>query len=285
MMGILKKKGVKKMFRVGIQLLIIFLSSILLCVAYNIFLIPNQILSGGVTGIAMILGHVFPLNTGTMIFLLNLPIFILGYFKLGKKFIFYSIFSVAITTIFMQYIPVYSITSNLLLASVFGGVLGGTAVGLIFRSSGSTGGFDIISLIIRKKRDIPVGALGFLLNGAVITISGFIFGWEKALYTIIFIYATGRLIDLVHTSQLKLTLTIISSKADNIKQELLPHLKRGMTIWEAKGAFTQEKKGVIMMVITRYELSDVKEFIRKIDPNAFINITQTVEVVGVFRRE
>ncbi|PEZ08432.1 hypothetical protein CN326_05650 [Bacillus sp. AFS018417] len=268
-----------------IQLLIIFLSSILLCVAYNVFLIPNKILSGGVTGVAMILGHLFPLNTGIMISLLNLPIFILGYFKLGKKFIFYSIFSVVTTTIFMQYIPVYKITSNPLLASVFGGVFGGVAIGLIFRSSGSTGGFDIISFVIRKKRDIPVGALGFILNTVVIAISGFIFGWENALYTIIFIYATGRLVDVVHTTQLKLTLTIISSKPNNIKQELLPHFNRGMTIWEAKGAFTDEKKGVIMMVITRYELSDVKDFIRKIDPKAFVNITQTVDVVGVFRRE
>lgn len=273
------------MFRIMAQLFTIFLASVLLGVAYNMFFIPNKILSGGVTGIAMIIANLFPVNTGIMIFLLNVPIFLLGYFKLGRKFILYSVFSVAITTIAMQFIPVYNATSDQLLASVFGGVLGGIAIGFIFRSSGSTGGFDIISLIIRKKLDFPLGTLSFIFNLVVIVLSGFFFGWANAFYTIIGIYAMGRLIDVVHTGQLKVTLTIISAQADEIKQQLLSKLNRGMTIWEAKGAYSEEKRGVIMMVVTRYELSDIKAFIRKIDSNAFVNITQTIDVVGSFRRE
>ncbi|WP_230199156.1 YitT family protein [Risungbinella massiliensis] len=273
------------MFRIMTQIFTIFLASVLLGVAYNMFFIPNKILSGGVTGLAMIIANFFPVNTGVMIFLLNIPIFLLGYFKLGRKFILYSAFSVAVTTIAMQYIPNYNVTSDQLLASVFGGVLGGIAIGLIFRSSGSTGGFDIISLIIRKKWDFPIGTLSFTFNLVVIVLSGFFYGWENALYTIIGIYALGRLIDVVHTGQLKVTITIISAKADLIKQQLLSTLHRGMTIWEAEGAYTEEKREVIMMVVTRYELSDIKNLVRKTDSHAFMNITETIDVVGSFRRD
>jgi uncharacterized membrane-anchored protein YitT (DUF2179 family) len=278
-----REKGVA-MLHIVLQILSIFFSSVLLGLSYNIFLIPDQILSGGVTGVAMIIGHLFPINTGILIFILNIPIFSLGYFKLGKKFICYSVFSVVTTTMAMQYIPVFKVTSDHLLASVYGGVLSGLAVGFIFRAAGSTGGFDIISLIIRQKRDIPMGALGFALNAVVIMISGFVFGWENALYTIIAIYATGRLIDLIHTTQHKVTLTIISSKTEDLKQNLIAEFKRGLTVWDAEGVYTHERRGVIMMVISRYELSDVKNFIKKKDPGAFVNITHTIEVMGTFRR-
>jgi uncharacterized membrane-anchored protein YitT (DUF2179 family) len=278
-----REKGVA-MLHIVLQILSIFFSSVLLGLSYNIFLIPDQILSGGVTGVAMIIGHLFPINTGILIFILNIPIFSLGYFKLGKKFICYSVFSVVTTTMAMQYIPVFKVTSDHLLASVYGGGLSGLAVGFIFRAAGSTGGFDIISLIIRQKRDIPMGALGFALNAVVIMISGFVFGWENALYTIIAIYATGRLIDLIHTTQHKVTLTIISSKTEDLKQNLIAEFKRGLTVWDAEGVYTHERRGVIMMVISRYELSDVKNFIKKKDPGAFVNITHTIEVMGTFRR-
>lgn len=273
------------MLRIVYQLVTIFVASILLGAAYNLFLIPDHILSGGVTGVAMILGHLLSLNTGLLMFVLNIPIFILGYLKIGKKFIAFSTFSVAITTITMQYIPERIVTLDHLLASVFGGALIGLSIGFIFRSSGSTGGFDIISLAIRKKWDIPLGFLSFTLNSAVIIISGFIFGWENALYTIVTIYVASKVIDLIHTSQLKVTLTIISTQAENIKKQLLAQISRGMTVWEAEGAFSHEKRGVILMVVTRYELTDVKNLIRKIDSHAFVNITNTIEVIGTFRRD
>lgn len=266
------------------RLIIVFLSSVLIAFAFNSFLLPNSILSGGISGIAMMIGLVTPLNTGLTIFALNVPIFIAGYLKLGKKFVANSIYSVAVTSLAMQYIPQKAITDDSLLASVFGGVVAGIGIGLIFRFRGSTGGFDVIGLLLTLKRDFPLGGLIFAMNAVVVFISGFVFSWEEALYTMLSIYATGRVIDNIHTQHIKLTIMIITDQGDSVKGALLSELHRGITVVEGEGAYTKERRKILFVVISRYELSEVKAIIKKSDPNAFVNITQTVEVMGSFRR-
>ncbi|RXT08086.1 YitT family protein [Ammoniphilus sp. CFH 90114] len=267
------------------RLVIIFFSSILIGFAFNAFLLPNKILSGGVSGIAMMIGLVTTFNTGMTIFALNVPIFIVGFLKLGKKFVAHSVFSVAVTSLAMQYIPQKPFIDDPLLASIFGGVIAGIGIGLIFRFRGSTGGFDIIGLLLTLKRDMPLGVIIFALNAVVILISGFVFTWEEALYTLLSIYATGRVIDSIHTRHIKLTLMIITDQGDSVKGALLSELHRGITVVDGEGAFTKERRKILFVVISRYELSEVKAIIRKSDPNAFVNITQTVEVMGAFRRD
>ncbi|MGF7086476.1 uncharacterized membrane-anchored protein YitT (DUF2179 family) [Kroppenstedtia sanguinis] len=272
------------MFRRLIEIVTITVMSALIGFAFNMFLLPQEILSGGVSGIAMILGLRTPLNTGIIIFLINIPILLLGYFRLGQRFIAYSLLSVGVTSISMQWIPVRGIADDPILCSVFGGVVVGVATGLIFRSGASTGGFDIIGMVINQKKEFPLGELIFGMNAVVVFISGFIFDWERALYTMISIFASGKLIDAVHTRHVKLTLMIISSKGDAIKKKLLANFVRGVTVIDAEGAYTLEKRKVLFTVITRYELEDVKRVIRGTDPQAFVNITQTMDVMGYFRR-
>lgn len=279
-LGRLVRKG-DLMFR----LVIIFFASLLLAFAFNQFLIPNKILSGGISGIGMIIGLTTALNTGMAILALNVPIFIVGFMKLGKRFIAYSVFSVFVTTVAMQYIPQKPITTEPLLASVFGGVLVGIAVGAIFRFRGSTGGFDIIGLLLTLKRDFPLGNLIFSMNAVVVFFSGFLFSWDQALYTMLSIYTTGRVIDSIHTKHIKLTLMIITSVGDKVKESILSEFERGITIVDGEGAFTKEKRKVLFVVISRYELSEIKALIKKSDPHAFVNITQTIEVMGSFRKE
>ncbi|MEW9669077.1 YitT family protein [Ammoniphilus sp. 3BR4] len=267
------------------RVIIVFLASILVGVAFNMFLLPNKILSGGISGIAMMIGLVTPLNTGLTIFALNVPIFIVGFLKLGKKFVMNSAFSVAVTSLAMQYIPQKAFVDDPLLASIFGGVIAGIAVGLIFRFRGSTGGFDIIGLLLTLKRDVPLGVIVFSLNAVVIIISGFVFTWEEALYTLLSIYATGRVIDSIHTRHIKLTIMIITDQGDSVQGALLSELHRGITVLDGEGAYTKQRRKILFVVISRYELSEVKSIIKKSDPYAFVNITQTVEVMGTFRRD
>lgn len=273
------------MFRRLIDAVIIIVMSTFIGFSFNMFLLPHEILSGGVSGIAMILGLLTPFNTGLIIFLLNIPIIILGYFRLGKRFIIYSLLSVAVTSISMQWIPLQSISEEPILSAVFGGVIVGSATGLIFRSGASTGGFDIIGMVMNQKKDVPLGGLIFGMNAVVVFISGFVFDWDRALFTMVSIFASGKMIDAIHTRHIKLTLMIISDKGDAIKKRLLANFVRGVTVIDAEGAYTSEKRKVLFTVITRYELEDVKRVIRRTDSRAFVNITQTIDVLGSFRRE
>jgi uncharacterized membrane-anchored protein YitT (DUF2179 family) len=266
------------------RMIFIFFFSVLLAFAYNQFLLPHQILSGGISGIAMIIGLLTPMNTGIANLILNIPIFMVGYIKLGKKFILSSIFSVVVASIALVYIPVAAFSQDPVLSSIFGGVLAGVAVGFIFRSSASTGGFDIIGLLLTNRKEIQLGNLIFLMNAVVIFISGFLFNWDVALYTMLSIFATGKVIDTIYTNHVKLTLMIITGKGEEVRSRLLAKLGRGITILDGEGAYTKEKRKILFMVISRYELADVKKIVKEADTHAFINVTKTVEVIGFFRR-
>lgn len=266
------------------NVIIITLSSILVAFAYNYLLIPHEILSGGLSGIAIMLGIITPLNTGVLNLLLNLPLLILGVMKLGKRFISYTILSVAVLSVSLYIIPIHKATQEPILASLFGGVIVGFAMGMIFRAAGSSGGFDIIAMLLSRKRDFPLGTLIAAMNGIVVAASGFVFSWDAALLTLVSIYATGKVVDTIHTSHIKLTLMIITSKGDEVKQQLLEKLHRGVTIIDAKGAYSGEGRKVLITVITRYQLADVKSTIKETDPKSFVNILQTTEVIGMFDR-
>jgi len=265
--------------------LIIFAGSILLGFAFNMFLLPHEILSGGVTGIAMIFSLMLPINAGIWLFVLNIPILIIGWMKLGKMFIINSIYSVAVTSISMLYIPVMKVTEDVLLSSVFGGVLVGIGVGFIIRSYGSTGGFDVIGLLLTMKRDIPLGFMVFGLNSLVVFVSGFIFTWELAMYTMASIYITGLVVDRIHTRHIKLNMQVVTSKGDEVKKQLLENLYRGITVTEGEGAYSGNKVKILHSVITRYELAYVRPLIKEVDPDAFVSISETMEVMGNFRRD
>ncbi|UOQ91776.1 YitT family protein [Halobacillus shinanisalinarum] len=266
------------------RLAVLFVFSIVLGFAFNMFLLPHEVLTGGITGLAMVFGLLSPINSGIWLVILNIPILIIGWMKLGKEFIGNSIFSVVITSISMQYIPVLKVTDDVLLSAVFGGVIAGISIGFIIRFYGSTGGFDVIGLVLTQKRDIPLGGLIFGLNSVVVFISGFIFSWDLALYTMASIYITGIIIDRVHTRHIKLSLMVVSDRGDEIKGELIKNLIRGITVMDGQGAYSNTERKVLYTVISRYELAIVKSLITSVDPKAFVSISETVEVVGNFRR-
>lgn len=274
-----------KLIRLIFQMIVIGLCSMLFGFAFNTFLIPHQLTSGGVTGIAFFIHHFLHMNTGWIILLINIPLFLLGLKYLGKKFILFTGYAVIVLSLSMKFIPIHPISDDILLSSIIGGALYGIAVGILIRLGGSTGGTDIISLTLSKKRNMQVGFLNTCMNLIVVGISGLIFGWNITLYTIIAIYVAGRAVDMVYTTQNKLTLTIVTDKYEELTDALIHLHARGVTVTDAEGAYTHKPKKVLTTVITKYELSETKHTIRKVDQKAFVNIMQTMEVMGHFRRD
>lgn len=261
------------------------IGSLIVVVAFNLFLIPHGALSSGMSGISMILGMITPLNTGLANFLLNFPLLFFGYKMLGKKFILNSIFSVLIISLGLYFVPVQAIAKNTILSSIFGGALTGLGSGIVFRCSGSTGGFDIIGMIISRKKDFPVGVLLSGMNAVVIVISGFLFDWDTALNTMVSIFVTGKVVDTIYTDHAKLTLMIITDKGNEMKEHLLSNLYRGLTIMDGVGGYSNDKRNILFTVISRHELNEVKNLITDVDSVAFVNITETIEVMGLFHRK
>lgn len=261
---------------------IAILGSLIVAFAFNFFLVPYGILSSGIGGIALLLGIVTPFDAGLYNMVLNLPLLVLGYFKLGKSITFNTLLCVAALSIFLAVLPVQPATDNIMLSTIFGGIIAGFGVGLILKYSATSGGLDIIAMIISRTSNVSVGFLLTVMNGVIVLISGFVFNWTIALYTLLSIYLTGKTIDTIYTNHIKLTLQIVTSEGEAIREELLRSIYRGITITKGFGGYTNEPKDVLMMVVTRYETMQIKQIVRKHDPQAFINIFETVEVDGAF---
>ncbi|MBT2755087.1 YitT family protein [Mesobacillus foraminis] len=266
------------------QFLGIIFGSFIVAAAFNLFLIPHETMSSGLSGVSMIIGILTPLNTGIANFLLNLPLLVIGYLKLGRRFICNTILSVLVVSLGLYFIPVIEIAHDIILSSIFGGAITGFGIGVILRCSGSSGGFDIISMLLSRKMDFPIGTMLSAMNAIVILISGFLFDWDSALYTMVSIFVTGKVVDAIYTHHVKLTLMIITEKGEEMRQHLLDNVYRGLTVLDGIGGYSNQKRNVLMTVITRYQLGEVKNLITEVDPAAFVNITETVEVIGLFHK-
>ena len=274
------------------KMCIVILGALLNAIALNLFLIPANVYSSGFAGLAQLLSGIidlvglpFSISTGIILFALNVPIAIIAWKKVGKSFTFYSFLSVALMTLFMEIIPVQQVSPDIILNAVFGGVIGALGVGITLKYGASTGGMDVVALLLSRSQDKPVGVYLFILNGLIIVAAGALFGPEKSLYTLVALYATTRVVDAIHTRHEKLTMFIITNKSQELQQAIHAKLIRGITLVPARGAFTNEDKEMMMIVITRYELYDIQHIINNVDPHAFTNIVETSSVLGVFRKD
>jgi uncharacterized membrane-anchored protein YitT (DUF2179 family) len=273
----------KRIAIIGPIFLMIISAAVVAC-GFQLLLIPEKLLSSGTSGVAMVIGYVSGWSISWLYFALNIPILLWGYRILGKRFILLSTVTVLSTAFFLQVIPKIELTNDRLLAAVFGGVLVGIGSAVSLRYGGSSGGFDIIASIISRYRDLPIGILTVLLNTLVVAALGFLQDdWNAALYSMLSIYLTGRLIDAVYTPHHKITLFIVTNNTQELASRLLK-LPRGVTILKTRGAFTSEERDMLMTVTTRYELAELRKMIAEVDSKAFVNIVQTIDVIGEFRR-
>lgn len=263
---------------------VVVLGAAFIACGFNLFLVPLHLLSGGVSGLSMLVNYFTPISLSVLYFVFNIPMLVAGWFQLGKRFIILSILSVVATTWLIAVVPETSLVSDTLLAAVFGGVLVGIGAGISFRAGGSSGGFDIIGSIVTRYRDFPIGNILVAMNGVVILAAGYLQdNWNLALASIVSIFVTGKVVDMIHVSHFKVTVYIITNETDALLGQLLER-PRGVTKIKTQGAFSNVEKDMLMTVTTRYELAELKRIIKQTDPKAFVNIVETVGVMGSFRR-
>jgi len=294
MVGVYKEIKYKEVLLLLLEikkLVVVVIGALLNAISLNLFLIPADVYASGFTGVAQLISRTleeftpFYISTGFLLLLLNIPVAVLGWFKVGKSFTLYSFISVAATTFFLTLIPIEHLSQDILLNAVFGGVIAAIGIGFTLKWGASTGGLDIVAMVLSRMKDRPVGSYIFTLNSVIIITAGLLYGWEKALYTLVTLYVSTRVIDAIHTRHEKLTAMIVTQKADELKQAIHEKLVRGITTIPAKGAFTNQSKDMMMIVITRYELFDLEQIIKSVDPNAFTNIVETAGIFGFFRRD
>lgn len=273
------------------RLLIVIIGALLNALSLNHFLIEANVYASGFTGIAQLLSSIsidyigYPVSTGILLLLLNIPVIILAWLKVGRGFTIYSLLSVGATTLFLEFIPVVSHSPDILLNAVFGGVVAGVGVGITLKWGASTGGMDIVAMVLSRMKDRPIGSYFLIMNGLIITAAGLLYGAEKALYTLVTLYVSSRIIDTVHTRHEKLTALIVTTKATELAKAIHSKMVRGITNIPARGVYSNQNREMLMIVVTRYELYDLERIIKEVDQNAFTNIVQTAGIFGFFRRE
>lgn len=279
---------IKSYKELGKKILVILLTGITCALGLNFFLNPANVMSAGMNGLAQIIVATayrtlgWHISMGVFILILNIPVFVIGFIKLGGTSTFFSFLNVVFTAILTMVLPEGHVTDNILLNALVGGVLVGLGSGLSLKMGFTTGGMDILSLVFSKITGKTVGSYMLFLNGIIVLIAGLLFSWESALYTIISIYAMSRVVDTLHTSHQKVTAYIMTRHADEVGKNIAQHVFRGMTLLPSIGGYSGLNSHTIMMVITRYELYDLEQAVLEIDQNAFINIVPTQSIVGRF---
>ena len=264
------------------NLFLLFLGSVLCAVVVKGILIPKEFLAGGITGLAL-LSHYFiqSLPVGVIYFLLNIPLFVVGWMFVGRRFFLYSVAGVCIfSAVILLPLPIFPI-QDMILAALTAGMITGVGSGIILRSLGSAGGLDILTVILFKKFSIRPGTLVLIFNGFLMIAAAFRIPLEMVLYTLIYMYVTSYCVNLVVTglSQRKAVM-IISPRWNEISREIIEKLQRGVTVVRGEGGYSGQGLHILYSVITFTELSRFKEIIRKIDPEAFVVVTETLEVMG-----
>ena len=262
--------------------------SFLFAVAINMFIGPAGLYVGGLTGVLQIISMIVydlfgtQLSLGIMIFVFNLPILWLAWKSVGRRFAILTILSVVLQMVFFETIPISSFSSDVMINSIFGGVLVGLGSGIILKIGASAGGMDVVSQVMSYKFDGSVGKYSFVINAFVIMIAGYYQSLEVAMYTVISIYISSVIVDRIHTIHQNLTVYIVTTHEEELKNAIWAELYRGITVLEASGAYTKTKKSVLMMVLSSYELYEALEIIKTVDDEAFINVVRSETVVGNF---
>lgn len=264
----------------------IFLGCMIASLGVNLFLVHAKLLSGGATGIALILEYTAEIPAGIVILIINIPLLIISYKKLDRAFTIYT--TIGMLCLSMSLMITKSLTNvinmekDMLIFCIYGGVLCGIGYGLVFLRSGSTGGTDIITMLIRKKySNFNIGSLGFSLNLIIVTIGAIIFGIPQALYTLISLFIQAVVLDkMLKGFSSKKLLLILTRKEREIIDYVIKDLNRGITSLFAEGEYTHDKKKMLYCIVSSAQMIELKTIVHKIDPSAFITIVDVSEVRG-----
>ena len=268
-----------------VDLIVIILGCFISAIGINLFITNAQLLSGGATGIALIFQYLFNIPSGIIVFLINIPLFFISYKFLSKRFTLYTaIGMVAFSLALIVTKPLASLVKvdDLLLYCIYGGVINGIGCGLIFYRNGSTGGTDIITMVVRNKySNFEIGKLNFCFNLIIVTVGALIFGLPQALYTLISMFIQGVMIDkIINGFTSKKLLLVLTENEEDIINYVLKDMNRGITSIMAEGEFTGDKKKLLYIAVTTSQMVSLRRKILNIDPKAFITIIDVSEVKG-----
>lgn len=277
-MGAYVKNNYLKMF---INFFLLTFGAVLAACALETFLIPNTILDGGVTGISIIINKLSNIPLGLLVFLLNVPFIYVGFKNLGKMFLIRALYCMILFSISLEvFNDLHSFTEDMLLATVYGGLLLGIGVGIIIRCGGCVDGTESVAIVISKKTNLSVGQIVMCFNLIIYSIAGFIFGFDRALYSLLTYFITFKVIDFVSEGleQAKAAL-IVTSKGTHLSNEIYKRLGRTTTTIKGKGLISGEKE-VMYCVLTRVEIFQLKRIVEEMDESAFVTILEVSDIIG-----
>ncbi len=268
--------------------ILIVAGALLQAVSLRLFMVPAQLASGGITGISQLINHFTGWPIGLMVFLGNIPLFLLGWRLLGgRRFalrtlaavLAYSLFTEAV--LWLPFFPKNGITTDLVLNSLYGAVVSGIGYGLVYRGQGTSGGSDILARILNRWRGIPMTQSYLMTDTLVILAAGFVFGWQKALYAIIVLYVSGLVVDsTLEGAGTVRTAFIVTEKCREVADRILAVMERGVTILDGTGAYTGQPRPVLYCVVSRSEVQQLKTIVTEVDPKAFMVIGAAHEALG-----
>lgn len=264
------------------RILLITLGAALMGVGLEIFLVPNKVIDGGITGISIMLSYLTGWSIGIFLFILNIPFIFIGYKQIGKTFALSSLYGIivlSITTILLHPVPAF--TQDILLATVFGGIVLGIGVGIVIRYGGSLDGTEILAILFNNKLPFSVGEIIMFFNLFILGSAGFVFTWDRAMYSLIAYFVAYKTIDITITGlDESKSVWIISDNAKKIGDTIMSRLGRGVTYINGEGAYSGDDKKVIFCVINRLEEAKLKEIVTESDDSAFLAVADIAEVRG-----
>ncbi|MBL4935950.1 YitT family protein [Clostridium sp. YIM B02515] len=263
---------------------IIAIASLISSVGLNMFIIPHKLLSGGVSGIALIVQYLSGIQAGIIIILINIPLFVLSIKELDKEFTILTIIGTVCQSIFLiltRNVSQLYFAKDMILSCICGGVMHGIALGLIFSNHGSLGGTDIISMIIRRRYNFEIGKISFGINLLIVSIGSIFFGIERGLYTLISMYIVSAFMDkVINGFDIKKMILIVTDKENEIIENIQTDLKRGCTLLYGIGTYSKSPKKIIYCVVTLSQIPKVKSIVESSDTYAFMTIIDTSEILG-----
>ena len=266
------------------KIFFLIIGAFIVAIALEMFLLPNKIIDGGVIGISMMLAYVTKYNLGILILCINLPFILMAYRTIGKKFVVNTIIATILLSIATNVVVnIQPATEDLLLATVFGGILLGLGVGLILRNNASLDGTEMLSIVISKKiKIITVGELLMGMNLFVYGGAGFLFGWDRAMYSILTYFIASKVIDTVLEGLDKAkSVRIVSDFSQEIGEQIMKELDVSVTYIKTKGGYSKQEKILTYCVVNKFDMPKLKEAVHDVDPNAFIVTEDVHEVEGV----
>ena len=272
----------------GKRIIVICLAAVLMAVNIKTFVRAGGLYPGGATGLTILIQRVFEIffhitlpYTAINLLLNAIPIYI-GLRYIGKKFTLYSCLMIVLTSVLTDIIPAYAITYDTLLISIFGGIINGLVISLCLLMNATTGGTDFISIYLSSKRGMDSWNLVLGLNVIILSMAGFLFGWEKALYSIIFQYASTQILHILYKRYQKQTLFIVTNKTKEICNAIFSISNHGATILDGEGSYEHQERHIVYSVVSEEECRKVIHAVREIDPASFINVIKTAELSGRF---